>query len=273
MNNKLPILMTAAVSAGGMVGADFSDDVRERMYLESIEFYIKELLVNDEARKVVFVENSGWNITAFKSKIKNLPENQIEFVSLDPDDFDLARGKGYNELISINQAIDKSKTLQDADGFMKVTGRYPVYNLRHYLQEAEKFFAAGGRFYGDMKDHKLYDFLFPHNTAKWNGHAAYTVLFATTKEFYKARLGHLYSECNDYSGRWIECVWYDELKQYRGKEKCGVRLRFNREPICGGMQGSSAQTVAFSKNNQSFKCRIMRLVGNGIRVFMPWFWF
>ena len=270
---KLPVLMTASVSTRGMAGADFSDEEREKMYFETVGFYEKELLAKDKDRHIIFVENSGWDIDAFKVKMGNLPEGQIEFISLDPNDFDVSKGKGYNELILINQAIERSKTLRDAGAFMKVTGRYPVYNLPDYLHEAEKFINAGGKFYGDIKDHKVYDFLFPHNTAKWNGHAAYTVLFATTVDFYKTKLGPLYSECNDYVGRWVECVWYDALKGYRGKKGCGVSLRFRREPICGGLQGSSAQTIAFSKSNQSLKSRIMRFIGNCIRIVMPWFWF
>ena len=104
--------------------------------------------------------------------------------------------------------------------------------------------------------------------ADFSDDAAYTVLFATTVDFYKTKLGPLYFECNDYVG-----VWYDALKEYRGKKGCGVSLRFKHEPICGGLQGSSAQTIAFSKSNQSLKSCIMRFIGNCIRVFMPWFWF
>lgn len=272
--NKLPILMTASISTRGMVGADFGDEEREKMYLETLGYYVDELLANDALRKIIFVENSGWDIDKFKSKILNLPEGRVEFLSLDPKCFDISKGKGYNELILINQAVERSCALREAGAFIKVTGRYPVYNLLYFLQKAEQFiFGQGGRFYGDMKDHSVYDFLFPNNTSKWNGHAAYTVLFASTIKFYQEELGPLYNLCNDYKGRWVECVWYDALVKYRGGKDCGVSLRFKREPVCGGLQGSSAQTIAFSKNNLSFKSRLMRFIGNCIRIFMPWFWF
>ena len=272
--NKLPILMTASVSTRGMVGADFADEDREKMYLETIGFYVEELLSKDLSRKIVFAENSGWNMGYFKSKIKNLPAGRVEFLSLDPKSFDISKGKGYNELILINQAIERSCVLREAGAFMKVTGRYPVYNLHYFLQNAEWFiFERGGKFYGDIKDHSMYDLLFPNNTSKWNGHAAYTVLFASTTKFYQEELGPLYDLCNDYKGRWVECVWYDALAKYRREKDSGVSLRFKREPVCGGLQGSSAQTIAFSKDNLSFKSRLMRLVGNCIRICMPWFWF
>ncbi len=271
---KLPILLTASISTRGMVGADFSDTEREKMYLETLIQYIEEFSTNDSSRHIIFVENSGWDIEEFQGKIPfPLSGKSVEFISLDPKDFDVTRGKGYNELIMLNQVIERSAVVKEIGAFMKVTGRYPIYNLAYYLESADKFIGNGGQFWGDIKDHKVYDFLFPHNTAKWNGHAAYTVLFATTVDFYKKRLGPLYSECNDYIGRWVECVWYDALKGFRGKKGCGVSLRFRREPICGGLQGSGAQTIAFSKSNQSLKSRIMRFVGNCIRIFMPWFWF
>ncbi|MBR2770545.1 MAG: hypothetical protein IKD78_00785, partial [Bacteroidales bacterium] len=168
---------------------------------------------------------------------------------------------------------ERSAFIRNADAFLKVTGRYPIYNLYYFLRRAEQFIFMGGKFYGDIKDHVVYDFLFPHNTSIWNGHAAGTMLYASTVDFYKLELGPLYSKCNDYTGRWIECVWYDALKRYRGKKGCGVNLRFKREPICGGLQGSKAQTIAFSKRNQSLKSWFLRGLGNFIRIFMPWFWF
>ena len=272
--NKLPILLTASVSTRGMVGADFSNATREKMYLESLKFYCDGILAADKERRLIFAENSGWDLEKFKCNIPSQLISQIEFISVDPKFFDISRGKGYNEIILINKAIELSDSIREAHAFMKVTGRYPVYNIARYLNKAEDFiFNTGGKFYGDIKDHKVYDFLFPHNTAKWNGHAAYTVLFATSVDFYCKNLAPLYSECNDYQGRWIECVWYDVLSKYRGMHDSGVSLRFDREPVCGGLQGSAAQTIAFSKQNQSLKSRIMRFAGNCIRVLLPSFWF
>lgn len=271
---KLPILMTASVSTRGMVGADFSNELRERMYIESLQFYCEELLDRDRDRSVVFVDNSGWNLDRIKNAIPEKLSMQVEFLSLPPEEFDISRGKGYNELLLINKIIEQSDVVARTGAFMKVTGRYPIFNIKSFLRDAERFIGQnGGSFYGDIKDHRVYDFLFPNNTAKWNGHAAYTVLFATTVDFYKKNLGPLYKDCNDYEGRWVECVWYDALKRYRGQKGGGVSLRFPREPVCGGLQGSSAQTIVFSKNNQSLKSKIMRFVGNLIRKLLPWFWF
>lgn len=266
--NHLPILMTASVSTRGMKGACFDDEAREAMYLEAMRFYLKAL----PEYPLVFAENSGWDLGAMRKKVPEA-EGRVEWIGLDPNDFDISKGKGYNESILITQAIEKSAAIREAGAFMKVTGRYPIYNLRHFLKIGDKFiFEQGGKFYSDFKDHKVFDWLFPNNTKKWNGHKAYTVIFACTNEFYNAELGPKYVECNDYTDDWIENVWFRVLKPYRGKKGTGVKLRFDIEPVCGGMQGSTATTIAFSQSNQSFKARLALFVGNCIRIFTPWFW-
>lgn len=269
---KLPILMTASVSTRGMKGADFSDEEREKMYLETLGYYLREF----PGRKIVFAENSGWELDAFRQKlaISESCLSCVEFMAFVPDEFDVTKGKGYNESLLITKAVERSKVIRSAGAFLKVTGRYPIYNLGYYLRHGEDLiFGKGCQYYGDMKDHCVFDFLFPDNTKKWNGHAAYTVLFATTVDFYKTHLGPRYMECYDYDYNFIENVWFKVLKPYRSQRHARVVLRFRREPICGGRQGSSAQTIVFSKSNQSLKARLARFVGNFIRTFIPWFWF
>jgi len=275
---RIPVLLTASVSTRGMKGAAFSDEERERMYLETLKFYLEAL---PENQPIVFAENSGWPLEKFKelsnSTVRLQPSPsprspRIEFISVDPAICDQSRGKGYNEILLMNQAIERSTAIRGAGAFMKVTGRYPIYNLPRYLKEAEAYFEKGGKFYGDMKDHKVFDVLFAGNTDKWNGHAAYTVLFATTVEFYKEKLAGSYADCDDYANQWIEVVWHRILIPYRKNKNGGVKLRLPVEPICGGMQGSTAQTLAFSQSNESAQAKLARLVGNCIRTFTPWFW-
>ena len=270
--NKLPILMTASVSTRGMVGADFTDEEREKMYLETLTFYGRELLGNDSDRKIVFAENSGWDLDAFNSRLACKYPNQIEFVPLNPEEFDISKGKGYNELLLISKAIRCSKSLKESNAFLKVTGRYPIYNLSSFLGDAEEFFCNGGALYCDMKDHSLYDIIF-RNPSVWNGHKVGTGMFASTVNFFTEKLGPLYTQCNDYEGKWVECVWYDALQHYRQHPCPEVSLRFKVEPEYGGMQGSNNSTFTFSKNNQSPKKKIMRFVGNILRRYVPSFWF
>lgn len=264
--------MTASVSTRGMKGADFLDAEREAMYIATLEYYVG-IVKRDAGRKIVFADNSGWNLDRIATRIPIDAKASIEFISLAKDDFDISRGKGFNETVLINKVIEKSSSIRAAGAFLKVTGRYPIFNLPYFLGEAENFISNGGQFYGDVKDHKIYDVLFPSNTAQWNGHAAYTVLFATTIDFWNANLSVLLPEINDYSGDWIECVWYRRLIGYRRNKDCRVSLRFRREPVCGGLQGSYGSSFAFSKDNNSRKAKFMRFVGNCIRICTPWLWF
>jgi len=271
---KLPLIMTASVSTRGMKGACFDDATRARMYAETLAHYLKTL---PDDLPIVFAENSGFAESEFRALVPSVPYRDFEYVAVPPELFDQSRGKGYNEIILVGEALRRSRAFADgAAAFFKVTGRYPVYNLGDYLDSAERFLAQGGEYYGDMKDHRVYDTLFPRNTAKWNGHAAYTVLFASTVGFWNRELAPTAAECNDYTGDWIECVWFRKFKSLLARSDRDSRvlsLRFRREPVLGGLQGSDANTAAFSKSNTSFKARTMRFVGNCIRIFTPWFWF
>ena len=261
---ELPLLLTASVSTRGMVGADFGDEDRERMYLETLRFYGQEVLARDPGQRLVFAENSGWDLKAMAAKLPSELASRIRWVAVDPARFDISRGKGYNEILLINEVV---KLL--GPRFLKLTGRYPIYNIRYFLRAAKRHFACGGSFYGDMKDHRLFDWL----RTGWNGHAAYTVLFATTAEFYQKHLASSYADCNDYTDNWIECVWYRILSPFRGRKASGVSLRFRREPVCGGLQGSNLAAKSFNKRNDSLRAKGQRFVGNCIRWFLPWFWF
>ena len=270
---KLPILMTASVSTRGMKGACFAPEEREYMYINTMCFYRDEILRKDQERRIVFVENSGWNLKNIISCVDGF-HDQVEFISLPPEDFEISKGKGYNEILMINAALEKSRFIKEAGVFLKVTGRYPFYNIRFFIDSAETFFMdSGGQFYGNMKDHCLYDALFPGKRDKWNGHAAGTSLFATTIGFYKDVLAASYAQCDDSAGRFVECVWYDILVPYRHANDGRVSLRFRKAPVCGGVQGSQRQSFMARSRNDGFRSRVFRGVDSFLRTFAPWFWF
>ena len=134
----LPLLMTASVSTKGMKGACFSDTEREQMYLNALSFYITELLNKDRNQCIVFAENSDWDLSAMKKKLPPYNEEQIEFVSIPSEMFDISKGKGYNELLLINKTLEMSEQIKSNEAFFKVTGRYPIYNIRYFLNKASE---------------------------------------------------------------------------------------------------------------------------------------
>ena len=57
----LPILLTASVDTRGMKGAKFSAKEREKMYVDTLNYYISDLSKRNGQFTLVFAENSGWN--------------------------------------------------------------------------------------------------------------------------------------------------------------------------------------------------------------------
>lgn len=270
MNGKLPILMTASVSTRGMKGARFTDEEREKMYLDTVRYYLQTL---PEDQVLVFAENSGWDLAAFARKVGDDVECQkrVEFISVDPAICDQSRGKGYNEVLLMNDAVKRSAAIRAAGTFMKVTGRYPVRNISFFLAEAKAFYAKGGRYYGDMKDHKIYDILFPGQTARWNGHAAETAMFSSTVPFYNEVLADSYLQCNDYTEQWLEVVWHRLLVPYRKQKNSGVSLRYPIEPWFSGVQGSYQRTDPIWRK-RAWMRKFMSWFSHFVRKYVKWLW-
>lgn len=263
--NKVVLLITASVSTRGMKGGCFTDEERENMYVMALTYYVEHILKKDKHRQIVFAENSGWNIESLKAKLPIFVENKIEFISLDPDEFDISKGKGFNEMLMINKALEISEFLKKSNCFFKVTGRYPIYNLNYFLEKADQILECQGfDMYCDIKDHKLYDWFMP----EWSGHSFECRLFGI-KNFYLTEIAPLYSSCNDYNDSFMESVMFDFVKRCNGK----IKLRFKREAHLGGIEGSDNAAISFSKNQDSWQGKMKRMMGNLIRTFLPFFYF
>ena len=277
MGKNLPILMTASVSTQGMKGARYTDLEREQMYIGALSYYLHDLLSSDPQQKIVFAENSGWDLNRLKTALSGYDIDRVEFIALPKEAFDISRGKGYNELLLINLAIEKSATIQERGAFFKVTGRYPIYNLSHFIRKASEALERGVAFYCDVKDHCIFDMLH----LGWCGHSADARLFAVKVSYYQKHIGCKYRELNDYDGHLLEGLLFQDVKQAYGKgrnrftgaeKKKKIIARFSREPVFGGMEGSMIDAVSFSADQNSLKNKIKRLIGNGFRLFLPWIW-
>ena len=278
MNRPIPLLMTASVDTLGMKWACFSPKERYPMYLDAMTFYISVVYGQIEGVKIVFVENSGWDLTSFHDDLSRqfgseIVDERVEFIALDPQLFDITKGKGYNELLLINHAIERSATIRQAGYFFKVTGRYPIFNAARFLKDAAKSFDKGYNFYCDIKNHNLYQRL----GLSWRGHSYEARLWGSKVDFYKENISQHYTQCYDYDERFVEVIIYKELSlmtdSFRNAKAKGISLRFPREPRFGGVEGSAIDAVSFSRNQQSLKSKAKIGVGNFIRIFMPWFKF
>ncbi|MCM1522278.1 MAG: hypothetical protein NC039_06460 [Muribaculaceae bacterium] len=68
----------------------------------------------------------------------------------------------------------------------------------------------------------------------------------------------------------LEHVMFRMVKRL---DRGSASVRFDREPHLGGAAGHVISAMSFSRNHDDIKSRIMRLVGNTIRIFTPWFKF
>ncbi|GMH78656.1 hypothetical protein TL16_g07888 [Triparma laevis f. inornata] len=104
---------------------------------------------------VVFVENSGSNLTSLRKLSQNAPN--IEFLSWhDVHKTPVSRGKGIFEYRSIQYGVDNSFKIKKCNNVIKVTGRYFVKSL---FDEIER-----------LKNEKEYKLVVQSTENFWNMH-------------------------------------------------------------------------------------------------------
>lgn len=109
-------------------------DPAERLedYLTALSFQ-NELLVRRIIDKIVYVDNSGYDLAPLKA---HFPSPNIEWVSFYGLDYDPSYHRGYGEFRLIDHAFAHAATLRDmdsADRVWKLTGRYIVKNLERVI--------------------------------------------------------------------------------------------------------------------------------------------
>jgi hypothetical protein len=99
------LLLTACINPDGMPFTCLADvGVRKKQYIEALNFYLK-----NTTRKIVFVENSGTDIS---SSFKDF-QHRIEFLCFDGNlCFDKRKGKGYGEALGMDASRIAGYTLK-----------------------------------------------------------------------------------------------------------------------------------------------------------------
>lgn len=234
------------------------------MYISTLRFYSRKL----PDQPLVFTDNSGWDLGRIKSALPEKYLRKIEFLSVGPDGFDISRGKGYNEVLLIERALERSVYLRESPGFLKVTGRYPVFNIGYFLDAASREILEKGKaLYIDIKDHDLYRKL----GLGWSSRFADVRLFGVTRAFF---LNYVVAEkykLNDNEGKLFEGLMYNLIKPQMHNPQ--LVYRFDREPHFGGLEGSLIPAFSFAEKQNSFKSRFKRLTGNVLRKVAPDFLF
>lgn len=134
----LPVLLTASVDTRGMKGAKFSAQERGKMYVDTLNYYISDLSKRQGNFTLIFAENSGWSVESVTSKLHKAKNVDVEYEALDPNLFDQTKGKSYNEMLILDLVSANNKTIKEAGGFFKLTGRFPILNLYHLMKEVDR---------------------------------------------------------------------------------------------------------------------------------------
>jgi hypothetical protein len=105
------------------------DDPRQRF--EDYRRALKRWVQRDDFDKLVFVENSGYDISPLQEIVDESPlrKDSVEFLSFDGQDFPRELGKGYGETLNFQYVLDNSEILAQDDLLIRSNGRYYVENM------------------------------------------------------------------------------------------------------------------------------------------------
>ena len=134
MNNfDFAIILPCTVSPGEIPNLVRKDiETRLNDYKKSFNFWINNKNVN----KIIFIENSGYDLTFFKNLAKSNQNKEIEILSTNSNNFlDKKRGKGFGEHTCLKEVFDLSEISKKTNYFIGVTGRHCVNNFDIILKD------------------------------------------------------------------------------------------------------------------------------------------
>lgn len=224
---------------------------RLQYYRVAFKFYIDHF---PRISKILFVENSGWPLTEIQAIIRTNPyDKQIEYISLDINNFPREFGKGYGELTMISAALKQSELIQQAKFIVKVTGKLIIPNLSKLLKQMN----SSIELLCDFRDHPFYEWL----QLPKNGRYCDTRLIIFTPEFFEKNLEKLNN--NHTHGEFcIEHEFYQIIKPFDDGKK--VICRFPIEAQYRGIAGH------YAKNYSGWKELCKQTIRNFFRKVCPW---
>lgn len=181
------LLLTATIRVKEDVVFTARKDTQERFddYKKALRFWLSQASVGS----LVFVENSGFDISELRDLVKQFAGKRVEFLSFTAPAFDGNLGKGYGEMICMEYALEHSRLLAQTEQIVKVTGRYALSNPDRFLKLLE-----------EQKDAAIVCDLLLNLT--W----ADSRIFAATPEFLRTYLFPLKEKINDSRGSNFEHI-------------------------------------------------------------------
>jgi hypothetical protein len=90
-------------------------------------------LASGACRRVVFCENSGYDLASLEALAARYAGAEVEFISFRGNESGANKGKGHAELGVLGHALATSRLLADCDVVLKCTGRLIVRNASKLL--------------------------------------------------------------------------------------------------------------------------------------------
>lgn len=269
---KIAILLTSTVRPQ-VIGSNFSVSERMEMYRSTLQYYAKTI---GREYPIVMVENSDADLTLWKEEFKD--SLRLEILQFTPTDlqnaqttkntedygFDNRKGKGYNEYLMIKLALERSKVLSESTHFLKITGRYPMLNIREMLGEMEKR-GKQKAMMCDIKEFRLYEKLRGTSYGSRWGDSRF---FLVAVDFYKHHLMNCYKEMDDRTyGKFAEDYLYNLSCKYRKDNR--FIFRYRHQVQFGGQSGDAVFDEHYASFRNVAKNKLRRI----LRVLFPHIWF
>lgn len=251
------LVMTAAVDVNGMKGISAESMAgREDQYIRTLKFYVGQTCV----RRILFVENSNWDLTRIKHEVNS---DKVEYISLNANSYPREWGKGYGEMYIMDRAVDRLVERDGGGVFVKVTGRFPILNIQTMCDEFSHREALALAV--DVVEHNLYKML----GLKWSASGCRTIIYACDCAFYKSNLYGRYREIpTTFWG--AEGLMRDVWEKNRAKS--GVYARFRHEPRISGFAGAMNHAWITANNHDSTLACFKRIVRQLCRWGLPGLW-
>ena len=130
------LILTSTINPGNMPNL-VRNDVETRLsdYKKSFKFWLN----NKYVKKIIFIENSNFDLSYFKNLIKNIKNKEVEIISSNLNNsYNKNLGKGYGQYLSLNEVFNKSIIASKTDYFIDITGRHCVKNFKEILTDIIK---------------------------------------------------------------------------------------------------------------------------------------
>jgi len=128
---SVTLLLTATIDPGATLTVARREPL---LRLEDYRSALESWLSVETAPKIVFCENSGYDLAPLQRLVTPCAGREVEFISFSGNQHGATRGKGYAELGIIQHAMEKSELVSNSDIVVKCTGRLIVRNALGVLR-------------------------------------------------------------------------------------------------------------------------------------------